>query len=166
MRKTTRDWERRLIQGCYVHHATEPTDCVTCPACGQSMQRQRLRDKWVKTLCGDVLVSRWYFRCPQGHHCFPWDYHQELRGRYSKNVAEAMCRLSARLDFRYIKDELSHHFLEVSHTTLQKTTEAWGGEVNLNSRCSPPDFSQATKADNSQMLALKSYCIRFSQLIR
>lgn len=135
LRETTRDWERRLMQGCYVPNATELIDYntpVTCPICEQPMQRQRLRDKWVKTLCGDVLVSRWYFRCPQSHYCFPWDSHQELRGRYSKNVAEAMCRLSARLDFRDACDELSHHGIEVSHTTLQKTTEAWGIGINVS----------------------------------
>lgn len=54
LRETTRDWERRLMQACYVHHATQPQKDTTCPIGGLLMHRQRLRDKWVVTLCGDV----------------------------------------------------------------------------------------------------------------
>jgi len=43
---------------------------------------------------------------------------RKLRGRYSKKVAEVMCRLSARLDFREAVDELKRQGIEVSHTTL------------------------------------------------
>ena len=38
LRETTRDWERRLMQKCYVYHAAKPTDSVTCPICEQPMQ--------------------------------------------------------------------------------------------------------------------------------
>lgn len=40
LRETTRDWERRLLQGCDVQNATSPTSAVTCPVCQQPMQRQ------------------------------------------------------------------------------------------------------------------------------
>ena len=77
-------------------------------------------------------MSRWYYQCPSGHHYFPWDATQELRGRYSKTVAQTMCRLSGRLDFRAAADELKRQGIDVSHTTLEQTTEEWGTEVDVS----------------------------------
>ena len=36
-----------------------------------------------------------------------------------------MCRLSARLDFREASEELAHHGIEISHTTLQQKVRQW-----------------------------------------
>ena len=36
----------------------------------------------------------------------PWDVEQKLRGQWTHRVAEAMCRLSVRLDLREASEEL------------------------------------------------------------
>ena len=44
-------------------------------------------------------------------------------------VAEAMCRLSALLDYREVASELSHQGPEVSHTTLQQKVCEWSEDL-------------------------------------
>ena len=67
-----------------------------------------------------MAYERWVYRCALGHTYVPWDAKQKLRGQYTRRVAEAMCRLAVRLDFREASEELLRQGIEVSHTTLQK----------------------------------------------
>lgn len=49
----------------------------------------------------------------------------------NRRVAEAMCRLSARLDYREASEELSHQGIEVSHTTLRESVCKWSEDLNV-----------------------------------
>jgi len=131
LRCWSRDCERRLLQGCYASRASAE-DEGNCPECGTPLERQELRTRWVHTLAGDIQVSRWYCTCPAcGHRSFPWDDAQGLRSGYSPSTAEAMCRLSAQLDFRDAREELAHHGIEVSVSSLQQRVEGWAEGVDL-----------------------------------
>lgn len=97
-----------------------------CPVCQGELRRFRKRQRCVETLCGVVRVSRWVYRCDACGHCHvPWDADEGLKEGFTVNVAKAMCRLSARLDFREASEELAHHGIEISHTTLQQKVRQW-----------------------------------------
>ena len=80
----------------------------------------RLRARHFTTLYGVISVERWVYRCALGHTQVPWDAKQKLRGQYTHRVAEAMCRLAMRLDFREASEELLRQGIEVSHTDATK----------------------------------------------
>ena len=132
LRAWSRDCERRLLQGCYAERATTQ-DVGDCPQCDHALERQEVRRRWVHTQAGDLLVWRWYCRCPAcGHRCFPWDSSQGVRDGYSPSVAETMCRLSARLDFREACEELAHQGIEVSECVESGAT---GGSMGRDIGC-------------------------------
>lgn len=123
---TARDWQRRLLQVCFVQRASAAEDePIECPTCQEQMNRLRKRSKWITTRCGEVLVDRWIYSCQCGHRHSPWEQDQQLKDKYTKRTAEMMCRLSARLDFREASEELSYHGISVSHTTLQQKVISW-----------------------------------------
>ena len=103
------------------------------------------RARHFTTLCGVISVERWVYRCALGHTHVPWDAKQKLRGQYTRRVAEAMCRLAARLDFREASEELSRQRIEVSHTTLQKKV----GEGS-EALCVPEQVETQTLEDNQR----------------
>jgi hypothetical protein len=90
---------------------------------------------------------------------------QNVRG-YDNKVCSVLSFIKdSVLDISLIDPANSNNI--ISESILKKHKEAIGKSLgDLNSKCLLPDFSQATKADNSRMLALKSYRIRFSQLTR
>ena len=96
----------------------------------------RQRPCYIETLCGVVRVSRWVYRCGCGATVVPWDSQAGLKeGAYTLSVAKTMCRLAARLDFREeTTEELKHHGIRVSHTTLQQKVQRWasGGSVSAH----------------------------------
>ena len=100
---------------------------VKCPApdCESVCRRWVERPRYVTTLCGLILVPRWVYRCGSGHTHAPWDGASGLRGQYTHAVAEAMCRLCSRLDFREAESELLRQGIEVSHTTLHQMVGKW-----------------------------------------
>ena len=101
------------------------TEPVSCPKCDKVCRSWRKRERQVTTLCGDICVERWVYFCEDKHYHTPWDTQQKLRGKYTHRVAEAMCRLAAKLDYREAADELSHQGVEVSHTTLHNKVREW-----------------------------------------
>ncbi len=104
---------------------------VICPECEQECRPWCKRERGITTLCGVIRmcgvirIERWVYRCALGHNHAPWDLCQKLRGQYTHRVAEVMCRLVARLDFREASEELSSHGIEVSHTTLHQKVREW-----------------------------------------
>ena len=98
----------------------QESEPVSCPKCGEACRPWCSRARRITTLCGVIRVERWVYSCACGHYAVPWDAKQKLRGQYTHRVAEAMCRLSALLDYREAASELSHQGIEVSHTTLQQ----------------------------------------------
>ena len=98
---------------------------VECPQCQQACRPYRKRVRHITTLCGVIRVERWVYRCASGHYHFPWDTKEKLKGQYTHRVAEVMCRLAARLDFREASEELSRQGIEVSHTILNQNVREW-----------------------------------------
>ena len=72
------------------------------------------------------------YRCALGHTHVPWDAKQKLRGQYTHRVAEAMCCLAARLDFREASEELSHQGIQVSHMTLHQNVREWSEDLRVS----------------------------------
>lgn len=108
--------------------AKEP-EPVACPKCDKPSHRRRKRERQFRTLCGVIRVNRWEYECGSGHYHRPWDIRQRLKGRYTHRVAEAMCRLSARLTFREASEELLRQGIKVSHTTLHKKVREWSTDL-------------------------------------
>ena len=98
---------------------------VVCRECQGRSRRYRQRSRSFTTLCGIVRLPRWEYKCRCGHIQVPWDLRQPLKGRYTHQVAQAMMRLSAQLDYRSAVAELKHQGIEVSHTTLHQKVQAW-----------------------------------------
>ena len=103
------------------HQACEkPSEPVKCPECNKTCRQRYKRKRRITTLCGDIDVERWVYGCASGHYHVIWDDKQGLIGKYTHFVAEMMCRLAARLDFREAADELLRQGIKVSHTTLHQ----------------------------------------------
>lgn len=68
----------------------------------------------------------------------PWQVQEGLKaGAYTLGVAKTLCRLAARLDFREAAEELKHHGIRVSHTTLQQKVQQWASGKNVSDSVSP-----------------------------
>ena len=99
---------------------------VSCPECDGKCRRYRRRSRRFLTLCGEIRVERWVYVCEKGHYQMPWEASEGFKDGYSVGVAEAMCRLASRLNYRAAAEELSHHGIEVSfHTRLHKQVRKW-----------------------------------------
>ena len=123
----TRELGREVLETCLSESANDASSVsVSCSACEGKLRRFRKRQRHVQTLCGVVGVSRWVYRCDacDVYHV-PWDSQVGLKEGFTASVAKAMWRLSARLDFREASEELTHHGIEVSHTTLQQKVRQW-----------------------------------------
>ncbi len=114
-----------LEMGVLKHSVEQVFGSVECPQCQQACRPYRKRERHITTLCGVIRVDRWVYRCASGHYHFPWDTKEKLKGQYTHRVAEVMCRLSARLDFREASEELSRQGIEVSRTTLNQNVREW-----------------------------------------
>ena len=77
------------------------------------------------TVCGKISVERWVYVCESGHWHVPWDIAEGFEDGCTRGVASAMCRLAARLNYKAAAEELSHHGIEVSHTTLHQKVRKW-----------------------------------------
>ena len=98
---------------------------VVCPVCAEDCRRFRKRRRRFRTLCGEIRVDRWVYKCPSGHFHAPWDAHQGFKGSFTPGVAETMCRLAAQLNYRAAAAELRHHGICISHTTLHQKVREW-----------------------------------------
>ncbi len=114
-----------LEMGVLKHSVEQVSGSVECPQCQQACRPYRKRERRITTLCGVIRVDRWVYRCASGHYHFPWDTKEKLKGQYTHRVAEVMCRMSARLDFREAAEELFRQGIEVSHTTLNQNVREW-----------------------------------------
>ena len=125
--RASRELSQKVLEACVSQRASQEVSAsVACRICAGESCRFRFRERYVETLCGVVRVSRWVYRCDAcGHYEVPWDSDEGLKQGYTVGVAKAMCRLSARLDFREASEELSHHGIRVSHTTLQQKVGEW-----------------------------------------
>ena len=125
--RLTRELGRKVLEACVSQRASEmDAPSVSCPACEGVSRRLRKRRRYVGTVCGVLHVSRWVYKCDACEDYYaPWDADGGLKDGYTVGVAKAMCRLSARLDFREASDELAHHGIKVSHTTLQQKVGEW-----------------------------------------
>lgn len=104
---------------------------VECPECEQPCVPLRIQAKHFVTDCGEICVNRWVYQCEEAHRHAPWDLKQALLDKYSRCVAEKMCRLAMLLDYREAALELSRQGIEVSHTTLQKKVMSWSETLNV-----------------------------------
>ncbi len=122
----TRELGRKVLETCLSESANDASSVsVLCSACKGKLRRFRKRQRYVQTLCGVVGVSRWVYRCDACNvYDVPWDSRVGLKEGFTVSVAESMCRLSARLDFREASEELAHHGIKVSHRTLQQKAGA------------------------------------------
>ena len=144
--EAVRSWEQRLLEMCISKEAGEKVrEPIECPECRRACRPLRLRARHFTTLCGVISVERWVYRCALGHTYVPWDAKQKLRGQYTRRVAEAMCRLAARLDFREASEELSRQGIEVSHTTLHQKVGEWSEAL-----CVPEQVETQTLEDNQR----------------
>ena len=99
---------------------------VSCPECGSvGMRRYRRRGRRFQTLCGEIRVERWVYVCEQGHYQTPWEQTAGFKAGCTVGVAEVMCRLASRLNYRTAAEELSHHGIHISHTTLHAKVRKW-----------------------------------------
>ena len=127
---------RKLLEQ-YARHS-EVSSCdapvrVSCLECGGvGLRRYRRRCRRFQTLCGEIRVKRWVYVCDHGHYQTPWEATAGFKAGCTVGVAEVMCRLASRLNYRTAAEELSHHGIHVSHTTLHKKVRKWaaGEEVS------------------------------------
>ena len=107
--------------------ASEPvSEGVVCPVCQSSEVRPyRKRGRKFRTVCGEVSVDRWVYKCPSGHFHAPWETRQGFKEGFTVGVAETMCRLAAQLHYRAAAKELEHHGIRISHTTLHQKVRQW-----------------------------------------
>ena len=125
--RATRELGQKVLEACVSQRASQvASERGVCPACDGESRRYRKRQRYVETLCGVVRVSRWVYRCDAcDHYHVPWDSETGLKDGFTVGVGKAMCRLSARMDFREASQELAHHGIKVSHTTLQQKVGQW-----------------------------------------
>ena len=98
---------------------------VVCPVCESVSDAYRKRGRRFRTLCGDIRVQRWVYKCALGHFHVPWDRREGFKAGFTPGVAETMCRLAAQLNYRAAAAELKHHGIDVSHTTLHQKVREW-----------------------------------------
>lgn len=132
--RATRELGEKVLEACVSQKASQvASERSVCPACDGESRRYRKRQRYVQTLCGVVRVSRWVYRCKTcDHYHAPWDSQVGLKDGFTVGVGKAMCRLSARLDFREASEELAHHGIEVSHTTLQQKVIQWSESESVS----------------------------------
>lgn len=130
-----RSFAQKFLEMCASRKAGEKeSEPVECPTCKEPCRPLRKRERTFTTLCGKISINRWVYCCEQGHRHVPWEAQQKLSDHYTHRVAEAMCRLSARLDYREASEELSHQGIAVSHTTLHQHVCKWSEDLNV---CAP-----------------------------
>jgi len=142
-----REVGRKVLEACFSERAAESASkSVACHACGGEARRVRQRKCYIETLCGVVRVSRWVYRCVCGASAVPWDAQEGLKdGAYTRGVAKTMCRLAARLDFREAAEELKHHGIRVSHTTLQQKVERWASGEAVSTYVDPQSLAPGSR---------------------
>ena len=101
------------------------SEAVLCPVCDQACRRYRKRGRRYRTLCGEIRVQRWVYKCAVGHFHSPWEAREGFKASFTPGVAETMCRLAAQLNYRAAAAELKHHGVCISHTTLHKYVREW-----------------------------------------
>jgi len=80
---------------------------IAC-SCGGAASFEGYRARWVRTLCGDVRVSRAYYHCEGCHSgASPWDSEQGLGDRiYSPGLKSMVGELAARLTYAEVSQLL------------------------------------------------------------
>ena len=142
-----RELGRKVLEACLSESAAESgSEGVACCACGGEARRLRQRGCYIETLCGVVRVSRWVYRCACGVSVVPWQLREGLKdGAYTVGVAKTMCRLAARLDFREASEELKHHGIRVSHTTLQHKVQRWASGESVSAYVAPQSLDPGSR---------------------
>ena len=144
-----RELGRKVLEACFCQRAVCESDSVSvaCQACGGEARRLRRRECYIETLCGVVRVSRWVYRCACGVSVVPWDSTEGLKdGVYTVGVAQTMCRLAVRLDFREeTASELKHHGIRVSHTTLQDKVQRWASGASVSTYVAPQSLAPGSR---------------------
>ena len=145
--RASRELGRRALEACLCQRADAVEVCAGggCEVCDGRLRRCQKRRRYVETLCGVVRVSRWEYRCAQGHSHIPWDVNEGVEEGYTKGVSETMCCLSARLDYREAASELKHHGIRVSHTTLQKKVQQWASGKSVSDSVSPQSLADGSE---------------------
>ena len=83
--RASREVGRRVLEACIGQRASQEDSAgVACQVCEAELGRFQKRDRYVETLCGVVRVSRWVYRCEQGHFHVPWDSASGLKGGHSR----------------------------------------------------------------------------------
>ena len=144
--QTFRSLAQMFLEMCVSQQAGEKvSEPVFCPECHTPCSALRLQKKDFSTLCGKIGICRWVYQCEQGHRHAPWDAKQQLLDKYTRRVAEMMCRLGMQFDFREAADELSRQGIEVSHTTLHQKVGEWSADLSV-----PEQVDLQTLRDNER----------------
>ena len=71
---------QKLMEVCVSEAVSQQsTGAVECPGCQQASRPIQKRGVNITTLCGDIRVKRWVYRCASGHYHRPWDMCQKLK---------------------------------------------------------------------------------------
>ena len=145
--RACRELGRKVLEACLSERAAAcDSETVACPVCQGAARRLRKRGCYIETLCGVVRVSRWVYRCACGVSAIPWQSREGLKdGAYTVGVAKTMCRLAARLDFREAAEELKHHGIRVSHTTLQHKIQRWASGESVSAYVAPQSLDPGSR---------------------
>ena len=89
------------------HRATYEGPSLTCE-CGGTARFITYRKRWIRTMCGDVQVSRAYYHCKECHTGIsPWDNREGLGERtWSPGVKSIVGELCARLTYSEVSQLL------------------------------------------------------------
>lgn len=89
------------------HRATYEGPSLTCE-CGERARFVGYRKRWIRTMCGDVRVSRAYYHCNDCHTGIsPWDNSQGLGERiWSPGVKSLVGEMCARLTYSEVSQLL------------------------------------------------------------
>jgi hypothetical protein len=124
------------------HRATYAGPSLSCE-CGGRARFVGYRKRWIRTMCGDVQVSRSYYHCNDCHTGItPWDSDQGLGERiWSPGVKSLVGEMCARLTY----SEVSHLLERVLGFGVEESSQQdivldlgrrmRGVEVGLISRC-------------------------------
>lgn len=123
---------QKLTEVCALEAASEQsTEPVECPQCQQVCRPTQKRGRNITTLCGEIRVERWVYRCASGHYHRPWDACQKLKGKYTHRVSERICYIATHFDFREAAKELSFQGIPVSHTTVRQQVRERSEELRV-----------------------------------
>jgi hypothetical protein len=110
---------------------------VTCPDCDRAAKFHSYQSRRVRTIHGDVRVSRAYYYCGRCHQSFiPYDEVLGLHDEISPGLMPLVCLAGTLLPFADAADDLLKRFagVQVSASTILRDTEAAGERLRAQQK--------------------------------